>query len=90
MEAAPLHVLIVDDEPLARVRLRSLLEAQPGVVVLGDPADPTTICRTMGDAKLTLWQDGSSGEWTGARLVDLARDLEATDTQWLEQHLRGR
>lgn len=61
-----------------------------GVVVLGDPADPTTICRTMGDAKLTLWQDGSSGDWTGARLVDLARDLEATDTQWLEQHLRGR
>ena len=61
-----------------------------GVVVLGDATDPTTICRTMGGAKLTLWQDGSRGDWTGARLIDLARDLEATDTQWLEQHLRGR
>ena len=61
-----------------------------GVVVLGDPADPTTICRSMGGAKLTLWQDGSQGDWAGARLIGLARDLEATDTQWLEQHLRGR
>lgn len=39
MEAAPLHVLIVDDEPLARARLRSLLEAQPGVVVLGEAVE---------------------------------------------------
>ena len=61
-----------------------------GIAVLGDPADPSTICRTIGDAKLTLWQDGSEGDWTGARLVELARDLQATDGAWLEGHLRRR
>ena len=39
MTALPLRVLIVDDEPLARARLRALLEAQPGVQVVGEAAD---------------------------------------------------
>ncbi|WP_043819299.1 response regulator, partial [Rubrivivax gelatinosus] len=36
--AAPLSVLIVDDEPLARLRLRTLLGAvtQPALVIAGE------------------------------------------------------
>jgi two-component system LytT family response regulator len=34
-----MHVLIVDDEPLARQRLRALLEAEPDVKVVGECAD---------------------------------------------------
>ena len=38
---APLRVVIVDDEPLARLRLRSLVEANPAprAVVVGEAAD---------------------------------------------------
>ncbi|QNN45364.1 response regulator transcription factor [Thermomonas brevis] len=39
MTAPPLRVLIVDDEPLARARLRALLESQPGVQVAGEAGD---------------------------------------------------
>ena len=34
--AEPLRLLIVDDEPPARARLRRLLDAQPGVQVVGE------------------------------------------------------
>ncbi|HVI25281.1 MAG TPA: LytTR family DNA-binding domain-containing protein [Xanthomonadaceae bacterium] len=34
-----MKVLIVDDEPLARERLRELLDAQPGVTVVGEAGD---------------------------------------------------
>ena len=39
MNAASLRVLIADDEPLARERLRALLSAQPGVQVVAEAAD---------------------------------------------------
>ena len=39
MTATTLRVLIVDDEPLARARLRALLEAQPGIEVAGEAGD---------------------------------------------------
>jgi two-component system response regulator AlgR len=39
MGTPPLRVLIVDDEPLARARLRTLLQADPTVVVAGEAAD---------------------------------------------------
>ncbi len=39
MPDAPLRVLIVDDEPLARGRLRRMLAALPGVSVAGEAAD---------------------------------------------------
>lgn len=42
MTATTLRVLIVDDEPLARARLRALLEAQPGVQVIGEAGDGET------------------------------------------------
>jgi len=37
----PMHLLIVDDEPLARLRLRSLVDSLPeaGAVVVGDAGD---------------------------------------------------
>ena len=39
--AAPLHLLVVDDEPLARLRLRQLLEglAEPAIGRIGEAAD---------------------------------------------------
>lgn len=61
-----------------------------GITVLGRPEAAATVCRVIGEAKLSLWQDGSEGDWRGQRLIDLARDLEATDAAWLEQHLRER
>lgn len=39
MSEPPLRVLVVDDEPLARERLRSLLEADPEVEIVGERAD---------------------------------------------------
>jgi two-component system LytT family response regulator len=38
----PLRVLIVDDEPLGRQRLRALLEAEPDVEVIGECGDGTS------------------------------------------------
>ncbi len=38
-DLAPCRVLIVDDEPLARRRLRRLLEGRPGVEIVGEAGD---------------------------------------------------
>jgi two-component system LytT family response regulator len=42
-----LRVLIVDDEPLGRQRLRALLEAEPDVVVIGECCDGPSAVRTL-------------------------------------------
>ena len=39
MNAAPMRILVVDDEPLARSRLQSLLAGQPQVSVVGEAGD---------------------------------------------------
>ncbi|NYV74788.1 response regulator transcription factor [Streptomyces sp. UH6] len=39
----PLTVLLVDDEPLVRVGLRAVLEAQPGISVAGEAADGAAV-----------------------------------------------
>lgn len=39
MTTAPIRTLIVDDEPLARERVRSLLADQPGISVVGEARD---------------------------------------------------
>ena len=36
---APIRTLIVDDEPLARERVRSLVDGQPGLEVIGEASD---------------------------------------------------
>jgi two-component system LytT family response regulator len=46
----PMRVLIVDDEPLARRRLRELLADEPGVEVVGE-------CRNGGEAVTAIRQD---------------------------------
>lgn len=45
----PLRIAIVDDEPLARLRLRRLLAAQPGIASVND--------YDSGEALLTAWRD---------------------------------
>ena len=47
--AEPLRLLIVDDEPPARARLRRLLQAQPGVQVVGE-ADSGLQALALADA----------------------------------------
>jgi DNA-binding NarL/FixJ family response regulator len=39
----PLTVLLVDDEPLVRMGLRAVLEAQPGIEVAGEAADGAAV-----------------------------------------------
>jgi two-component system response regulator AlgR len=38
-DSAPMNIVIVDDEPLARARLRELLADQPGTVVVAEAGD---------------------------------------------------
>ena len=64
----PLRVVIVDDEPLARLRLRSLVEAnpQPRAVVVGEAADMAEAKRLLQDtpcdvALLDIVMPGGSG-----------------------------
>jgi two-component system LytT family response regulator len=45
----PMRIAIVDDEPLARLRLRRLLAAQPGIASVND--------YDSGEALLTAWRD---------------------------------
>jgi two-component system response regulator AlgR len=45
--ATTLRVLIVDDEALARLRLRSLLHDEPGVSVVGEAADAEAALRQL-------------------------------------------
>ena len=47
--AAPVRVLIVDDEPLARTHLRSLLEARTDVTVIGECGDGASAVRRILD-----------------------------------------
>jgi two-component system LytT family response regulator len=51
-----LRVLIVDDEPVARARLRRLLASEPGVVIAGecDGVDSATAALRHGDIDLLL------------------------------------
>jgi two-component system LytT family response regulator len=42
-----IRAVIVDDEPLARTRLRRLLEAHPAVAIVGEAADGTAACRLI-------------------------------------------
>jgi two-component system response regulator AlgR len=66
--AAALRVVIVDDEPLARLRLRSLVEAnpQPRAVVVGEAADAAQAQRLLQDTAcdvvlLDIVMPGGSG-----------------------------
>ena len=49
-----LRAVIVDDEPLARKRLRRLLEAHPSVAVIGEAADGETACRVIEETRPDL------------------------------------
>lgn len=46
-EAAPIRVVIVDDHPVVRRGLRSLLETLPGIEVVGEAADGETAVREV-------------------------------------------
>ena len=66
-----MRVLIVDDEPLARQRLRYLLAAIPGAEVVGECGDGTDAVRAIGDlAPDVVLLDVQMREMGGFALVD--------------------
>ena len=76
MDAAPLRVLIVDDEPLARARLRALRDAQEGVEVVGEAGDGVAALDASGDdpadlVLLDIAMPGIDGLETARRLAAL-------------------
>lgn len=67
----PLRVLIVDDEPLARQRLRHLLAEIPGTEVVGECGDGTDAVAAIGDiAPDVVLLDVQMREMGGFALVD--------------------
>jgi DNA-binding response OmpR family regulator len=66
-----MRVLIVDDEPLARQRLRYLLTEIPGAEVVGECGDGTDAVRAIGDlAPDVILLDVQMREMGGFALVD--------------------
>jgi len=66
-----LRVLIVDDEPLARQRLRHLLAEIPGTEVVGECGDGTDAAKAIGDlAPDVVLLDVQMREMDGFALVD--------------------
>jgi two-component system LytT family response regulator len=66
-----LRVLIVDDEPLARQRLRHLLAEIPGTEVVGECGDGTDAARAIGElAPDVVLLDVQMREMDGFALVD--------------------
>jgi len=66
-----LRVLIVDDEPLARQRLRHLLTEIPGTEVVGECGDGTDAARAIGElAPDVVLLDVQMREMDGFALVD--------------------
>lgn len=76
MDATALRVLIVDDEPLARQRLRALLQAQDAVSVVGEAGDgqtAVTLCTQLHPdlVLLDIAMPGLDGMQTAHRLAAL-------------------
>lgn len=76
MEAAAVQVLIVDDEPLARARLRSLLTAQAGIEICGEAGDGPSALAACADAVpdlvlLDISMPGMDGLETARQLAEL-------------------
>lgn len=70
MNDAPLRALIVDDEPVARAHLRSLLEARADVVVAGECGDGrTAVERIRADAPDLVLLDVQMPELDGLEVV---------------------
>lgn len=80
MEAAAVHasmrVMIVDDEPLARARLRAMLDAQAGITVSGEAGDGPSALAACAKATpdlvlLDISMPGMDGLETARQLAQL-------------------
>ena len=70
--STPLRVLIVDDEPLARAHVRSLLEARDDVVVLGECGDGSSaVTRILSESPDLVLLDVQMPECDGLEVVRL-------------------
>jgi two-component system LytT family response regulator len=73
----PIEVLIVDDEPLARIRIRTLLEEQPFVEVIGEAENGTTAIQSILDQKPDiLFLDIQMPELDGFEVLSALSDDE--------------
>lgn len=74
----PIQALIVDDESLARERLRSLLEQDDRVAVIGEAADGASALAAIRERRPDLvFLDIQMPEKTG---IEVAVELQASDT----------
>ncbi len=92
--SAPIRVLVADDEPLARQRLRSLLAADPEVVVVAEcehgPAAQDTLRRGEVDlAFLDVRMPGADGFEVLAAIPESARPLVVFVTAYQEFAVRA-
>lgn len=76
METAMVQVLIVDDEPLARARLRAMLDVQEDIVVCGEAGDGPSALAACATATpdlvlLDISMPGMDGLDTARRIAEL-------------------
>jgi two-component system, LytTR family, response regulator len=92
LAAAPIHALIVDDEPLARAELRRLLAAHPGIVPVGEAAgveEALRLCQAAqraGSPIQLLWLDVEMPDGSGFDLLE--RLWPAPDTVFVTAYDR--
>ena len=78
-----IRAVVVDDEPLARKRLRQLLDAHPEVTIVGEAADGATACRLIEEVRpdvvfLDVQMPGLTGFDVLARLTARPRIIFIT------------
>jgi len=63
-----IRAVIVDDEPLARKRLRRFLDAHPSIAIVGEAADGSAACRLIeAEAPDLVFLDVQMPGLTGSR-----------------------
>lgn len=71
METASTRILVVDDEPLARERLRTLLGDEPGMQVVGEAGDAAGAVEAIGrDSPDLVFLDVQMGNSSGFDVID--------------------
>ena len=83
--AEPLRVLIVDDEPLARLRLRQLVEALPDAAVAGEAGDADAALALLDAAPVdVVLLDVRMPGRDGLRLAEALREPAVPPAVWLD------
>jgi DNA-binding NarL/FixJ family response regulator len=76
---APIHVLVADDHPIVRSGIRSLLERQPDIVVVGEATDGVQTLEMVHELQPDVLL--LDMEMPGINGVDVARRLQDTGSR---------